>query len=138
MAYRHVLVVCDGSPGTDEAVRAASELAVRDRAQLTIAAVVELEKPGRGCAVYASTWNDVLRDAATADLERARRFVDSPAHFTTLYGSPARALVDGARELGCDAIMLPSPPRHRLGRILTRGWGSAVRRAAACAVLQPR
>ena len=60
MPYRHVLVVCDGSSEGDEAVRAASELALRDHATLTVAAVAELEHPGRCRAVGADAWNDVL------------------------------------------------------------------------------
>jgi nucleotide-binding universal stress UspA family protein len=138
MAYQHVLVVCDGSSEADEAVRAASEIALRDRARLTVAAVVELERPGRGCQFGASTWNEVLHDAASADLDRARSVVDSPAHFTILAGPPGRALVDGARELGCDAIILPPRPRTRLRRILSRDRALAVRRRTGCDVLQIR
>jgi nucleotide-binding universal stress UspA family protein len=136
MPYRHVLVMCDGSSEADEAVRAASEIALADRAQLTVAAVVELERPGRGCGAWSSTWNDVLRDAAAADLARAAKLVDSPAHFTVLSGAQATALAEGARELGCDAIMIPS--RTRLGRILSHRRDSVLRRRTNCAVLQPR
>jgi hypothetical protein len=47
-------------------------------------------------------------------------------------------LVDCATELGCDAIMLPPPPRHRLRRMLGRDRASAIRRLASCPVVQPR
>ena len=137
MPYQHLLVVCDGSSEADEALRAASELARRDRARLTVAAVVELERPGRGCQVGASTWNEVMRDAASGDLDRARAVTDAPAEFTVLCGPPGRALVDGVRELGCDAIMLPRR-RGRLGRILTHDEAPLVRRRTNCVVLQPR
>ncbi len=137
MPYRHLLVVCDGSAEADEAVRAASDLAARDRATLTVAAVVELEHPGR-CVVGVSTWNAVLREAAEADLARAAGLVDSAARFAVLYGEPGRALARGARELGCDAIMLPAAPRRRLRRIVTRDRASALRRRTNCTVLQPR
>jgi nucleotide-binding universal stress UspA family protein len=136
MPYRHVLVMCDGSSEADEAVRAASEIALADHARLTVAAVVEFEQPGRGCGAWSRTWNDVLRDAAQADLARAAKVVESPAHFTVLSGAPETALADGARELGCDAIMLPS--RTRLARILSRDRASVLRRRTSCAVLQPR
>lgn len=138
MPYRHLLVLCDGSAEADEAVRAASELALRDRALLTVASVVELERPGRGCQLGSDTWNDVLRDAAWAELERARAVVQSPARFTILAGAPGRALADGVRELGCDAVMLPSRPRRRLNRLLSRHRAAAVRRRITCPVLQPR
>jgi nucleotide-binding universal stress UspA family protein len=138
MPYRHLLVICDGSSEADDAVRAASELARRDRAKLTVAAVVELERPGRSCVPGTSTWNEVLRDAARADLDRAARILDSPAAFTVLYGEAARAAAEGARVLGCDAIMLSAPSRRRLGRLLARDRASALRRRATCPVLQPR
>ena len=75
-AYRSLLVYCDGSPEADEAVIAAAELARRDHARLTVAAVAELERPSIRCGMRTNTWNDVLRDAATADLERAARLLD--------------------------------------------------------------
>jgi len=137
-AYRSLLVYCDGSPEADEAVIAAAELARRDHARLTVAAVAELERPSIRCGMRTNTWNDVLRDAATADLERAARLLDCPADFTVLCGEPGQALVDCATELGCDAIMLPPPPRHRLRRMLGRDRASAIRRLASCPVVQPR
>ena len=138
MPYRHLLVICDGSAEADDAVRAASELARRDRAKLTVAAVVELARSGRDCTGGASEWNAVLRDAARADLDRAAGILDSPAVFTVLYGEPARAAAEGARVLGCDAIMLPAPSRRRLGRLFARDRAPALRQRAACPVLQPR
>jgi nucleotide-binding universal stress UspA family protein len=137
-AYRSLLVYCDGTPEADEAVVAASGLARRDHALLTIAAVVELERPSIRCGMHTSTWNDVLRDAASDDLERAARLVDSPAHFTVLCGEPNQAIADCAAERGCDAIMLPPAPRRRLSRMLARDRVAAIRRLASCAVVQPR
>jgi nucleotide-binding universal stress UspA family protein len=137
MPYRHVLAVCDGSAGAEAAVRAASALARRDGAQLTLAAVVELERPGHGCQFGASTWNDVLRDAAWTELTRARAVVDSPAQLRILAGAPGRALADGALEVGADAIMLPARSTSRLKRMLSRDPAPALRRRVNCVVLHP-
>ncbi len=71
MPYRHVLVVCDGSSEGYNAVRAASELAVRDHATLTVAAVAELDHPGRCSSFGVGGWNDTLIEAADDDLDRA-------------------------------------------------------------------
>jgi nucleotide-binding universal stress UspA family protein len=136
MAYRHVLVLCDGSAEADDAVRAASRLATEDNARLTVVAVAEIEHPGRGCAFGASAWNEVLRDEAAKDLERARRMVDLPAHFAVLSGERSRVVADAARELGCDAIVV-ARRRRSLSGILQRDPATAVRRRAACTVLQP-
>jgi nucleotide-binding universal stress UspA family protein len=134
MAYTHVLVMCDGSADSDVAVQSASQLANRDNARLTVVAVAETERPARSCIVGTSTWNDVLRDAAAADLERARRVVESPAAFAVLCGRPARAVADAARELGCDAIVL-ARPRPSVSRLLRRDLVNALTRGANCSVL---
>jgi nucleotide-binding universal stress UspA family protein len=137
MAYHHVLVVYDGSSEAGLAVAAAADLAWRDRAQLTVATVVELERPGRHCAIGADVWNEVLRDAARADLDHAEKLVKIPADYTIFYGKPDEALLEGARALGCDAIMLPPRPRRALRRMLRRDHAPAISRRAHCAVLQP-
>ena len=120
-----------------EAVREASRLAARDHARLTVVAVAEIERSPRGCVFGTSTWNDVLRETpAAADLERARRVVDSSAHFAVLCGQRSRAVAEAARDLGCDAIMVARP--HRRLRMLRRDPVAAISRRVGCIVLQPR
>jgi nucleotide-binding universal stress UspA family protein len=134
MPYRHVLVVCDGSSEGYAAVQAASQLAIRERADLTVAAVAELEHPGRCSSFGAGAWNDVLIDAAGADLDRARGVVEGPARFTVLTGPMTRALADAERQLGCDLIVLPRSGRG-LGRIFRRDHSRAVGRRTGCQVM---
>jgi nucleotide-binding universal stress UspA family protein len=141
MAYRHLLVAYDGTSEGDEALIAAERLARRDGARLTIVVVVMLERPSRWVTRWprqTGVWNDVLLDRARADLERAAELTDAAAERTVLFGPPQRALPDGAKEFGCDAIMLPPRPRRRLARLLSRNDAAAIRRRASCAVLQPR
>lgn len=135
MVYEHVLAVTDGSAQADRAVEAASLLARDHRARLTLAAVVELEHPGRHCAFGSGSWNEVLRDAARADLRRARGLVDVPVEFEILYGKPIDAVANGARALGCDVIVVPGQ-RHGFGRILHRDRVPALARLAQCEVIQ--
>jgi nucleotide-binding universal stress UspA family protein len=133
--YQHVLAVVDGSHEADRAVEAASALAHEHRARLTVAAVVELEHPGRHCAYGSSSWNDVLREAAQRDLDRAARLADMPARFEILYGRPVDAVADGARALGCDVIVVPG--RHRgLTKLLERDRTPELRRRVDCEVIQ--
>jgi nucleotide-binding universal stress UspA family protein len=134
MAYSHVLVVCDGSAEADDAVRAASLIALHDHAQLTVVAVAELERGAWGCGIGTSTWNEVLRDAAAADLERARRVVESPARFEVVCGRWPRAVSEAASERGCDAIMVRRPRRTLIGG---RDPSRAMRRVTTTTVLQP-
>jgi len=134
MPYRHVLVLCDGSSKGYDAVRAASELAVRDHAALTVAAVAELEHPGRCSSFGVGGWNDTLIEAADKDLDRARGVVEGPARFTVLTGPMERALADAERQLGCDLIVLPRPGRG-LGRIFRRDHSKTVGRRTGCQVV---
>jgi nucleotide-binding universal stress UspA family protein len=141
MAYRHVLVAYDGTSEGDEAIVAADLLAHQDQTRLTIVVVVELEKPQRLLTRWprqTGVWNDVLLDRARADLDRAARMIEAPAELTVLFGPRHRALLEGAKEFDCDAIMLPPRPRRRLARLLSSDPATAIRRRASCEVLQPR
>jgi nucleotide-binding universal stress UspA family protein len=122
-------------------VLAAGLLAERDQARLTIAVVVELERPARWITRWnrgTGVWNDVLLDQARADLQRAARLASVPAELTVLFGRSDRALPEAADEYDCDAIMLPPRPRGLLKRLLKRDRAGAVRQRAACDVVQPR
>jgi nucleotide-binding universal stress UspA family protein len=141
IAYRHLLVSYDGTPEGEEAVVAAGLLAERDQARLTIAAVVELERPSRWATRWprgTGVWNDVLLDRARADLEHAARLASVPAELTVLVGTPDRALPEAVDELCCDAIVLPRRPRSRVKRLLRRDRVAAIRRRTSCEVVQPR
>lgn len=141
IAYRHLLVVYDGTLEGDGAIVAADLLALRDQSRLTIVVVAELERPLRLVTRWprgTSVWNDVLLDRARADLERAAQLVEAPAELTVLFGPPNRAIPEGANEFDCDAIMLPPRPRRRLARLLSRDQAAAIRRRTSREVLQPR
>jgi nucleotide-binding universal stress UspA family protein len=133
--YEHVLAVTDGSREAERAVATASELARDHRAKLTLAAVVELEHPGRHCAFGSSEWNEVLRDAARKDLKRAWRLVDVPADLEIFYGKPVDAVAAGAQALGCDVIVVAGAPRG-FAKVLHRDRTPALRRRVACEVIE--
>ena len=141
MVYQHILVAYDGTTEGDAALLAASRLAARDGARLTIVTVVALERPIRRITrlpMLTSVWNDVLLDRARADLERADRLLDVPAERTVLFGSQIKALAAGAEEFGCDAIMLAAPRSQRLARLLRLDRARRLQRRAAIPVLYPR
>jgi nucleotide-binding universal stress UspA family protein len=136
VTYEHVLAVVDGSREAERAIEAASLLAGHHGARLTLAAVIELERQNHHCGIGTTTWNEVLRDAARADLDRAGRMVEAPADQEILYGSRIDAVATGARALGCDLIVVPGPP-HGITRILHRDRTSELSRRAGCEVIAP-
>jgi nucleotide-binding universal stress UspA family protein len=141
VAYQHILVAYDGTPEGDAALLAASGLAARDGARLTIVTVVALERPIRRLTrlpILTSVWNDVLLDRARADLERADRLLGVPTERTVLFGSQTDALAAGAEEFGCDAIMLPAPRSRWLAKLLHLDRSRSLQRRAGVAVLRPR
>ena len=141
MAYQHILVAYDGTSEGDAALLAASKLATRDGARLTIVTVVALERPIRRITRFpmlTGVWNDVLLDRARADLDRADLLLDIPVERTVLFGSQTKALAAGAEEFGCDAIMLPAPRFRRLGQLLHLDRSRRLERRAAVPVLHPR
>jgi nucleotide-binding universal stress UspA family protein len=141
VSYHHILVAYDGTSEGDAAVRAASKLASRDGARLTVVTIVSLERPVRRVTrlpLLTSVWNDVLLDRARADLERADRLLDMPAERTVLFGSQTKALAAGAEEFGCDAIVLPARRFRRLAQWLHLDRSRRLERRAAVPVLYPR
>lgn len=144
MSYSHVLVAYDGTEQGDEALRAGERIARDAGAELTVAAVVELASPcrgcggSRGCGITTGGWNEMMRELAWEELLRARALLGGPARLEVVCGEPRRALTDGARDLGCDAIVLPAR-RSFFARVLARGRPPrSVTRRAHCAVLQLR
>jgi nucleotide-binding universal stress UspA family protein len=134
-------VAYDGTSEGEEAVVAAGLLAERDQARLTIAVVVELERPGRLITRWnrgTGVWNDVLLDRARVDLQQAARLASVPAELTVLFGSSDRAVPEAADEFDCDAIVLPPRPRSRWKRLFKRDRAAVIRRRAPCEVVQPR
>jgi nucleotide-binding universal stress UspA family protein len=137
MSFEHVLALTDGTPEAQRAVGAASALALEHRARLTVAAVVELERATHHCGIYTAVWNDVLRDAARADLDRALRIVQLEADCEIFYGKPVAAVAEGARALGCDVIVLPGEhPRFGRLRRRHRDRAPALARRAGCTVIE--
>lgn len=77
-----------------------------------LAPVVNQENGRRCCGIQDERWMDMVREAAAADLERARRALDggSGATFVTAEGEAFRGVVKQfGREHGCDlTVMAPS------------------------------
>jgi nucleotide-binding universal stress UspA family protein len=123
-----VLVAFDGSAGAWAALARAIDLAVANRALLTIAAVAE--EPialwmGFGAMSVPYTRETIrlqIDSAMRRHLAEARDEVPATVSVTTrlLHGRPARALAALAEEGGYDLVVTGPRPVGRLGRILRR------------------
>jgi nucleotide-binding universal stress UspA family protein len=123
----HRLVVAfDGSPGSWAALERAIEIAVSNRALLTIAAVVEEPRfiwqgPGTmGVPFTRESLRHELEIEMTRHLANARDEVPATVSVTTrlLRGRAARALAAFAEEGGYDLVVTGPRPAGRLRRLL--------------------
>jgi nucleotide-binding universal stress UspA family protein len=123
-----VLVAFDGSEGAWVALARAIDLAVANRALLTIAAVAEEPAVlwlGYGAMNLPYTREMIRQQAESAmrrHLAEARDEVPATVSVTTrlLHGRPARALAALAEEGGYDLVVAGPRPVGRLGRLLRR------------------
>ena len=121
-----VLVGFDGSPGAWAALRRAIDVAVANRALLTIAAVVD--EPLAIWVGFGAMVAPVTRESLRRDLERvmnlhlaeARDEVPATVSVTTqiLHGRPARVLAALAEAGHYDLVVTGPRPVGRLGRLL--------------------
>jgi nucleotide-binding universal stress UspA family protein len=128
VGIHRVLVAFDGSPGAWAALGRGIEVAVSNRALLTIAAVAE-EPPtmwlgfGAMCLPYT---RDMIRQQAESAMRRllaeARDEVPATVSVTTrlLHGRPARVLAALAEQGRYDLVVTGPRPGGRLGRLLRR------------------
>jgi nucleotide-binding universal stress UspA family protein len=133
-APRRVLVVFDASPGAWRALARGIDVAVRERALLTVATVVPEPSLWVGCGLLSIPYTrDTLRRDAVCAMERvlaaARDSVPATVSLTTrlVPGRPRRALAALTRSGDYDLVLTPdSPPRRR-----RRAARTAVRRDAS-------
>ena len=118
ISFHNILVVCEDSPDGDGALFAAAGLAQQTGAKLTVAAVADVNMPGRKlcCGSGAACLNYTEREDASARLRRARLLLtDGPdADFLVALGARAEALIDAAAANDCDLIVVPASPRSRV------------------------
>lgn len=142
-----------GTDGSDDAVAAAAEglRLLAEPSKVVVACVVEppaevtagVESGFAGGMVSPGevdrAWNEARKEAAQA-LERTTAVLPEGAPIETAMpmGSPGPALVDLAREIGADAIVVGSRGQGALKRLLLGSVSSHVIHNAPCAVVVVR
>jgi nucleotide-binding universal stress UspA family protein len=128
-AYRHILVPTDGTPRSARAEKAANALAGDCNARVTTVhvvapystrAVAEVGGP-RHPALSADEYKRLVQARARAVLRkvtaRARRARVPVESVVLVNEAPAEAIVDVARERGCDLIVMATSNRVGLERL---------------------
>ncbi len=139
-AVRNILVACQSTPDGDLALFTAAALARQTGARLTVAAVADINTPGRKrcCGSGAMCLNHAEREDAAARLLRAELLLtDGPdADFITTYGVRATALIQEAAHRGCDLIVIPASPRSKIPGWALGDDARRVRKLATVPILQ--
>ncbi|MGE5407560.1 MAG: universal stress protein, partial [Syntrophothermus sp.] len=140
MGFSNILVVCEDTPDGDLALFTAAGLAEQCGAQLTVAAVADVNMPGnRRCSGSGGMClNRTEREDAKSRLRRARLLLSEgpETEFVTALGARAKALVAAALEHDCDLIVIPASPRSLIPILPSRDDAPRVRRLATVPVMQ--
>ncbi len=144
MAYQHVLAAIDMSDEAREVLDQARQVADEHRARLSVCTAVKpLTQVYGGLDMMAYTQASVnfeeeaLKQAqAHAEAEAARVKV-APEDVHVSIGAPASQVVEAAKSLGADLIVLGSHGKHGLG-LLLGSTANGVLHHAECDVLTVR
>lgn len=138
--YEHILLPTDGSPGMDEIIDHALELArIHDA---TVHALYVVNTASLSDLPMESAWEGV-NQALTQEGERAIQTIESRAEGVTvestlLDGSPAREIVGYAKEHGVDVIVMGTHGRSGFDRLLLGSVAERVVRSSPVPVLTIR
>jgi nucleotide-binding universal stress UspA family protein len=133
---RRILIATEGSSCSSEALRRFLDLFEPTRSEVYMLAVVPAVAPGLGAALGPDHYRreaDAAQEAldlASVDLLMAG-FSATPL---VRVGEPAEAIVQVARELSADLVVLGTHGRHGLERVLRGSVAEAVLHRAPCAV----
>jgi nucleotide-binding universal stress UspA family protein len=140
--FRRLLVALDFSAASEAALALALDVAPAD-AEIHLVHVFSppLEiATAYGVELPTATWSDV-RNAADAQLDRARTEVERRGRTVAAYlalGRPAHEIVEIARKVSADLIVMGTRGRSGLGRWLLGSVAERVLQTASCPVLTVR
>jgi universal stress protein A len=144
MGYKHVLAAVDLSDEANQVLREAKQVAEEHGAKLSIISVV---KPltqvygGLDMAAYTQASVNFEREAQAQALEKLRvvgaELGVAADDVVAAIGAPAPQVVDSAKDLGADLIVIGSHGKHGLG-LLLGSTANGVLHHAECDVLTIR
>lgn len=117
--YKHILVPTDGSALSHRAVREGALLAVSLRADLTIITVTEPPPSPLSEVATARSPGAAQPDAILDEAARIARITGvEPALQHRAGDQPWQAIIDAARETGCDLIAMASHGRNGVAALI--------------------
>jgi len=117
--YKHILVPTDGSALSNRAVREGALLAVSLRADLTIVTVTEPPQSPLSEVAIVRPPGAAQTDAILQEAARIARITGvEPAMRHRESDQPWQAIIDAAREAGCDLIAMTSHGRHGVAALI--------------------
>lgn len=138
--YKHILIATDGSElaqkGVDQGLALARDLGSTVKV-ISVADTYPLQS-----AITREAWNEAQKTHADAALNAARSAADRlgvkiDVVFTSDH-SPAEAIVDTSKKLGCDLIVMASHGRRGVSRLLLGSQTAEVVHSSTIPVLVVR
>lgn len=118
--YKHILLPTDGSERSLQGVKHGLSLAKSDSSKVTVLTVTQ-PYPLQSAATIDS-WTNAQKQMAEKTLTAVRDVAQKVGVEITLRqatdDSPAEAIVEVAKELGCDLIVMASHGRRGVSRLL--------------------
>ena len=148
--YTNILIATDGSDLSGKGVEAGLDLARRSGAKVTVLIVSEpfpAYDLGTRFGLFRDqpaidSYNDRCRQVAEAVLASAQQAAEAAGvDCETVHvdkSAPARAIMDTAKDRGCDLIVLTSHGRHGVERFILGSQASRVVQGAETSVLVVR
>ena len=136
MQCEHLIVPTDFSPSSELALTAATGLARRFRAHLTLVHVVDV--PEEFSELNAAAYMRVMETTVQREMETRRRRVEEaavPVDTLVVRGAAAQTIVDTARSKGVDLIVMGTHGRTGLQHLLIGSVAERVVRLAPCPVM---
>jgi len=144
--YRKILVATDLTEASGPAIRAALALAKEGGGEVTVLHVTEPAYPAHHWYVpYIGDDAQVLRDIVARELDAARKALETQVELAggggrpvVRVGRPATVIVDTARELDADLVVVGTHGRTGLEHVLLGSVAEHVVRTASSPVLTVR
>lgn len=136
-AVKKILVPIALSGGSGDILAVATQLARQSRAQLVFFHVVQLNIAGEERGIQRTRLLSELCRAADFELKQLAALVgdDVLTEVMVSDGRPAEAIVQAAKRMAADAIVMSARPHHRWLKWLHRNTAPNVIRQAPCAVI---